>query len=227
MPNPLRSKEATTDAKNPSRRASTIHLVAVPWDRNINDAGDPASGHLLRRTTGSLNSEADLAWWDLFRDPVLQGSIREALKNSYDLGRPFPCRAGTRPRRRHPLAVFSSSGIWGKHLGAAVPYHSTNHTYYGYSFSTIWEIDLFGRIRKLNEAQRAVYFATEDARRDIRLLVMSEVAQGYFQFRALDAQLEIAQGTVKGFRTRSTFFNIGLKVVMFRVWRLPGHGQHS
>ena len=33
----------------------------------------------------SVNSEADLACWDLFKDPVLQGLIREALKNNYDL----------------------------------------------------------------------------------------------------------------------------------------------
>src|SRR6516164_8739742 len=30
-------------------------------------------------------SVADLAWWDLFKDPILQGLIREALKNNYDL----------------------------------------------------------------------------------------------------------------------------------------------
>src|SRR2546429_4014668 len=28
------------------------------------------------------NSVADLAWWDLFKDPVLQGLIREAFKRS-------------------------------------------------------------------------------------------------------------------------------------------------
>jgi len=75
-----------------------------------------------------------------------------------------------------------------------------NHTYYSYSFTTFWEIDLFGRIRKMTEAQRAVYFSSEEARRDIRLLVMAQVAQGYFQLRALDAQLEIAHHTVKSFQ---------------------------
>ena len=81
-----------------------------------------------------------------------------------------------------------------------------NHTYYAYNFSTFWEIDLFGRLRRMNEAQRAVYLSTEEARRDVRLLVMSEVAQGYFQLRALDAQLEIAHETVVGFQeTRDLF----------------------
>ena len=31
----------------------------------------------------------------------------------------------------------------------------TSHTYYAYNLNTIWEVDLFGRIRRLNEAQRA------------------------------------------------------------------------
>jgi outer membrane protein, multidrug efflux system len=81
-----------------------------------------------------------------------------------------------------------------------------NHTYYAYNFSALWEIDLFGRIRRLNEEQRAVYFASEDARRDIRLIVLTEVAQGYFQLRALDADLEIARQTVTSFQDTLDIF---------------------
>jgi multidrug efflux system outer membrane protein len=33
----------------------------------------------------AANSAADMAWWDLFKDPILQDLIREALKNNYDL----------------------------------------------------------------------------------------------------------------------------------------------
>ena len=33
----------------------------------------------------SNDSAADLAWWDLFKDPVLQSLIREAFNNNYDL----------------------------------------------------------------------------------------------------------------------------------------------
>src|SRR4030095_1769544 len=45
-----------------------------------------------------------------------------------------------------------------------------------------------------------------EARRDIRLLVLSDVAQGYFQLRALDAQLEIAHATVKSFQDTLDIF---------------------
>jgi outer membrane protein, multidrug efflux system len=81
-----------------------------------------------------------------------------------------------------------------------------NHTYYSYGFTSFWEIDLFGRIRKMTEAQRAVYFSSQEARRDVRLLIMSEVAQGYFQLRALDAQLEISHRTVKSFQDTLDIF---------------------
>jgi len=154
----------------------------------------------------STSSAADLAWWDLFKDPVLQALIREALKNNYDLQvalarveeeRAF---AGATRSQYFPQAGYGAS-ISGQQ-SLLIP----NHTYYAYNFNTMWEIDLFGRIRKLNEAQRAVYFASEDARRDIRLLVLSEVAQGYFQLRALDADLEVASRTVKSFQDTLQIF---------------------
>ena len=63
----------------------------------------------------------------------------------------------------------------------------------------------------MTEAQRAVYFSSEEARRDVRLLVMSDVAQGYFQLRALDAQLEISRRTVKSFQDTLDIFANRLK----------------
>ncbi len=144
-------------------------------------------------------SAADMAWWDLFKDPVLQDLIREALKNNYDLQ-----LALARVEQERALVGVSRSQYYpqvgyGASISGQQALTTPNHTYYAYSFSALWEIDLFGRIRKLNEAQRAVYFSTEEARRDVRLVVLSDVAQGYFQLRALDEQLEIARRTVKSF----------------------------
>ena len=48
--------------------------------------------------------------------------------------------------------------------------------------------------------------AAREARRDIRLLVLAEVAQGYFQLRALDADLEISRHTVKSFQDTLDIF---------------------
>jgi outer membrane protein, multidrug efflux system len=147
----------------------------------------------------TADSLADMAWWDLFKDPVLQGLIREALKSNYDLqlavARVEQERAllGVSRSQYYPQLGYNAS------IAGAQSNVLPNHTYYSYGFSSFWEIDLFGRLRKLNEAQRAAYFSSEEARRDVRLLVTSDVAQGYFQLRALDEQLEIAHRTVQSF----------------------------
>jgi len=164
----------------------------------------PANFYGAQQATA--NSQADAAWWELFKDPVLQGLIKEALQNNYDLQLAFyrveqeRALAGVTRSQYFPQVGYGAS-IAGQQA-AIIP----NHTYYSYNFSTIWEIDLFGRIRKLNEAQRAVYFASEEARRDVRLLVLAEVAQGYFQLRALDANVEIAHRTVGSFQETLDLF---------------------
>jgi outer membrane protein, multidrug efflux system len=151
-------------------------------------------------------SMADQAWWELFKDPVLQGLIREALQNNYDL-RLAVARVD---QERALLGVAKSQyypqvGYDGNISGQQSP-TIPNHTYYSYGISSVWEIDVFGRIRKLNEAQRAVYFSSEEARRDVRLVIMAEVAQGYFVLRALDQQLEISHRTVQSFQDTLDIF---------------------
>ena len=154
----------------------------------------------------STNSAADMAWWELFKDPVLQGLVRDALKSNYDLE-----LALSRVEEERALLGVSRSQYYpqvsyGTSIGGQQSPTIPNHTYYSFSFSTFWEIDLFGRIRKQNEAQRAVYFASEEARRDVRILVTSDVAQAYFRLRALDEQLEIARRTVQSFQETLDLF---------------------
>src|SRR5215469_996418 len=151
-------------------------------------------------------SIADQAWWEMFKDPELQNLIREALQHNYDLRTAVAVVEQQRDllgvtRSQYYPQVSYDAGITGQQA-LVIP----NHTYYSYSFTTFWEIDLFGRIRKMTEAQKAVYFASEEARRDVRLLIMSQVAQGYFQLRALDAQLEVSRHTVKSFQDSLDIF---------------------
>lgn len=152
------------------------------------------------------NSEADLGWWELFKDPVLQNLIREAFSNNYDLKLAVSRVEDERALLGVTHSQYFPQVDYGGGVGGVRAKLIPNHTYYSYNFSTIWEIDLFGRIRKLNEAQRAAYFSSEEARRDVRLLVLSEIAQGYFRLRALDEQLEIARRTVVSFQDTVDLF---------------------
>jgi len=165
----------------------------------------PATFYTDQQAT--TTSAADLAWWEVFKDPVLQGLIKESFQKNYDLR-----LAVSRVEQQQALLGVTKSQYYPQvsydgNISGQKSQLIPNHTYYSYSFSSFWEIDLFGRIRRMNDAQRAVYFASEEARRDVRLLLMAQVAQGYFQLRALDSQLEIAHHTVASFTDTLNIFN--------------------
>ena len=62
-----------------------------------------------------------------------------------------------------------------------------------------WDIDLWGRIRRLNESARADFFASQEARRDVMTSVVAQVAQDYFQLLALERELQIARNTTNSY----------------------------
>jgi multidrug efflux system outer membrane protein len=72
------------------------------------------------------------------------------------------------------------------------------------SFS--WELDLWGRLRRLNEASMAQYLASQDTRRGVYLATAATVAQAYFELRELDARLDIARSNVKAFQETYDMF---------------------
>ena len=68
-----------------------------------------------------------------------------------------------------------------------------NVTYSQAGFNLGWELDVWGRIRRLTEAARAQYFASEEARRGVITTLVSDVTSAYFKLRELDLELDIAR----------------------------------
>jgi outer membrane protein, multidrug efflux system len=69
-----------------------------------------------------------------------------------------------------------------------------------------WEADIWGRIRRTNEAAGAELFASEDVRRGVMLTLVSDVSQAYFELLGLRYQLEIAQETTQSYRATLKLF---------------------
>jgi len=63
-----------------------------------------------------------------------------------------------------------------------------------------WEVDVFGRVRRATEAQRAVLLSTEQARRSVVIALVAAVAQAYLELRSFDRRLEISRNTVESRR---------------------------
>jgi len=151
----------------------------------------------------STNSFADLPWWSVFKDPVLQDLVHVALTNNYDLRitltRVDQARAIQAQARSQflPQAGYGGEATRGKneYLGLPIPNGGQTGNSFLAGFGAVWEIDLWGRVRRMNEAARANFMATQEGRRAVMISLVSSVAAAYFELLELDDQLAIAQRT--------------------------------
>jgi multidrug efflux system outer membrane protein len=161
------------------------------------------------QATADAASLADVPWWEAFQDPTLKGLIQDALRSNYDVriaaARVQEARANLGVARSDyfpslDYGVGASRarmlpGVLGG-VGAQAPASDL----YSATLSMSWELDIWGRIRRSNEAARATLLSTEDARRGVWLTLVGDVAQAYFQLLALDVQLQIARDSTQAFQ---------------------------
>jgi outer membrane protein, multidrug efflux system len=167
-----------------------------------------------KETSDTANTD----WWRAFQDPVLDSLITEALANNKNVkiaAANIEQAAGVLMQTRAPLfpqANYSGSGTrerasepGGAILSRLVP-NPRN------SFELLaganWEIDLWGRIRRLSESAQANLLATLEARRGVILSLVAGVASTYIQLRGLDEQLEISQRTLAAYGESLRLFEL-------------------
>lgn len=164
------------------------------------------------------NSLADLPWWKVFDDDRLQGLIRVALTNNYDLRiavtRVDQARAMAAEARAgyFPQINYGANAARDQNVAGNTPSPTgTLGNAFAADASASWEIDLWGRIRRLNESARAQFLASEEARRDVTVSLIAQVVQDYFQLLALDRELQIAQESTNSFGQSLHIFNERLR----------------
>jgi len=151
-------------------------------------------------------SLADSKWPDVFRDEVLKRLIADALEHNFDLGmaaeRVQQARARLRitGANRYPFvsAAAEFDAVRPSLTGATTglpPGVSLDASYTQAGVEMSWELDLWGRLRRLTESARAQYLATEEARRGVVVSLVADVAGSYFALRERDLEREIARGT--------------------------------
>jgi len=152
-------------------------------------------------------SIADLPWWEVFKDDRLKNLVQTALANNYDLqiavtrveqARQIAAQARA---QYFPFLNYSVSASDGKNefVGAVSANGGQERGAFLGVATVAWEADVWGRLRRENEAARAQYLATEEARRGVMLSLVSDVAQAYFELLDLELQLQIAKDTTDSF----------------------------
>jgi NodT family efflux transporter outer membrane factor (OMF) lipoprotein len=154
----------------------------------------------------SAESLADLKWFDLFRDETLTALVTAALKQNFELRiaaeRVLQARAAfgiTRADRFPEIGASAGvSAVRSSQTGASLaipPGADSDVSYTQAGFTLGWELDVWGRLRRLNESARAQYLATEEARRGVITTLIADVTETYLLLRALDLELDISRRT--------------------------------
>jgi multidrug efflux system outer membrane protein len=155
------------------------------------------------------SSFADMKWWEIFKDPVLQDLERTALAQNYDLrdavARVEAARANVGIVRSQQFpnlagaAEISTTRISRDGAQALPPsfLRSQDRTFGSATLELLsFEVDIWGRLRRATEASRAQLLSAEETRKAVLTTLVSEVATDYFNLRELDYELEISQRTL-------------------------------
>jgi multidrug efflux system outer membrane protein len=137
-------------------------------------------------------------WWKAFNDPALDDLVGRALAANQSLA----AAAARVEQARAAAGIARSSYLPSVGLNPSVNRARTSETTdnrfpvaetttYRASIDASWELDLFGRIRRLNEGARAEAAASAADFENVRLTLTAEVAASYFSLRALDRETAI------------------------------------
>jgi len=143
---------------------------------------------------------ADTTWWELFGDTVLTYLIKTAVQENNDIKiaaarvDQYMGLYGVEESNYYPKFDAGASGRVGEYNVEGTKFRSERWTL---DLSAFWEIDIWGKIRRANEAALSDLLAAEEVRRGVILSITSLIANSYFDLLSLDAQLEIANRTVE------------------------------
>jgi len=168
-----------------------------------------------RVAPATSESIANLPWWELLKDESLQHLISAALLENLDLQ--IAAANIDEYQAQLTMAKFDLIPSF-TYTGSAFGYRNTNTsvlpipgggavptsqkdgitlTHEAANVGLKWEVDVWGRIRRSVEAARAQLLSKQENQRVVILSLVGNVAESYFDLRALDLQVDITKRTLK------------------------------
>ena len=179
------------------------------------------------------NAWPDDNWWRLYKDPVLDGLVTDALAANTDVrvavARIEKARANLRGSKSDmlPQTGIDASGTYGRVSESQVlPGYDREGRRVDGELSVNYELDLFGRVKRGVEASRADLAASMEDADAVRVTVVADTVRAYVDATSAAEQIGVAQDTValldKSERITNARFERGLnqKLDVIRVTQL-------
>jgi len=135
-------------------------------------------------------------WWEVFQDPVLNALEEQVQVSNQDL------RAAEARYREARAAVQAARSQFFPTIGGSASAARARNTpdRYQVSLDANWELDLWGRIRRLTEAATTGEQASAADLENARLSLQAQLATTYFQLRVTDAAQSLLDDTITAFQ---------------------------
>ena len=184
--------------------ASTIVLGACTMAPKYQRPAAPVPAAYESTDTAAAAAPAsEIGWKEFFPDPELQDLIARSLINNRDLRiatlNVEAARAQYRIQRADLVPAIEAQGGANNQLTPAdlsrTGQSEITRVYSAGLGVPAYELDLFGRVRSLKDAALESYFAVEENRTAVQLLLVSEVASAWLTLIADRELLTLAEGT--------------------------------
>ncbi|MBQ5947160.1 efflux transporter outer membrane subunit [Massilia sp. ST3] len=165
------------------------------------------TGSAFRHAANGDTARLPASWWTVFADPTLDSLEQRALRDNPGVQAAAQrllqaqaqlgvVRAGQLPSVAVGAGISNSRTSSETSQGIALGRRSIEGNNFNVGASLSYELDLWGRVRRVVEAADAQALAAQDDRDGVILLLSSQVASSYWQLRGLDAELAILRGAL-------------------------------
>ncbi len=159
----------------------------------------------ISREMGKQSGAALQTWWKIFEDPILDDLIERSRQSNLNLKIALAGIAASRAR----LGIVSGQELPGANaVGSYTRFKHSDHgplkqltppggfdaqNMFMVGVDAMWEVDVFGRIRRQIEAAGAEYEASIEDYRDVLVTLFAEVALAYVEIRSFQRQIQCAE----------------------------------
>ena len=138
-------------------------------------------------------------WWAVYHDATLSGLLSQvSISNQNVANYAAQYRQAQALASESRAALFPSLGYDSSVTRSGS--HATTGSSHQAELSASWELDLWGKLRRTLEENRASAAASAAELANITLSAQSELAQDYFQLRFMDQKIALYQQSVEAYQ---------------------------
>ena len=153
------------------------------------------------------DQELRAEWWEAYSDPLLNTMMAEVSISNQNL-----TQAAAQFRQARALLQAARAGYFPSVSGSASASRARSSANlrngiggfaansYSLSLDAVWELDLWGKVRRTVESNATAAQASAADLDALRLSIQAELAQNYFQLRALDTQKQLFDDTISAYQ---------------------------